>query len=106
MLSKTNLKFASELKSSLEPLVPGIKLFAFGSRVYGKPHSESDLDILAIVPGEMNQDLKWAIRDAVFPISLHHKTFIHILPVTEKLWENSTNYYLLKQDIEHRMLAL
>ena len=106
MKNEVDIKLATELKLLLEPLVPGVKLFAFGSRIYGSPNQESDLDILEIIPGEMDSKLKWSITDAIFPVSLQFKTFIHLLPITKSNWEKSAQYYLLKQDIKDRMMEL
>src|SRR5713226_7261541 len=62
-------RFARQVAERFEPE----KIILFGSYAYGKPHEDSDVDILVIMPcrNELDQSVKisWEI-DAPFPLDI------------------------------------
>jgi hypothetical protein len=64
---------------------------------------ESDNDILILTPGPVDRSLKKQIHDAVFPLSVQVGAFISVLTVQESEWNNSPEYYSLRQNITGEM---
>ncbi|MEX2138647.1 MAG: nucleotidyltransferase domain-containing protein [Pirellulales bacterium] len=66
-------RFAREVAERFEP----DKIILFGSHAYGKPHADSDVDILVIMPARNQLDQAFKIRLAIsapFPMDLIVRT--------------------------------
>ena len=66
-------RFAREVAKQFRP----DKIILFGSHAYGKPHVDSDVDILVIMPARNQLDQAFKIRMAVpacFPMDLIVRT--------------------------------
>jgi predicted nucleotidyltransferase len=66
-------RFAREVARRFEPK----KIFLFGSRAYGKPHADSDVDILVVMPARNQLDQAVKIErtcDPPFPLDLLVRT--------------------------------
>ena len=66
-------RFAREVAEQFHP----DKIILFGSYAYGKPHADSDVDILVIMPARNQLDQAFKIHNAVrppFPLDLIVRT--------------------------------
>ena len=66
-------KFARDVAARFQPE----KIILFGSHAYGKPHADSDVDILVVMPARNQIDQAFKIRVAVeapFPMDLIVRT--------------------------------
>jgi predicted nucleotidyltransferase len=56
-------RFAREVVERFDP----DKIVLFGSHAYGKPHADSDVDILVVMPARNQLDQAFKIHDALRP---------------------------------------
>ena len=76
MTERLNLpaRYRAEVEKLLRRHVPGVDVWAYGSRVSGESHEASDLDLvlrgpeLAPIPAENLRNLRNALRDSDVPI--------------------------------------
>ena len=67
-------RFRAEIETLLRKHVPGVDVWAYGSRVSGESHDASDLDLvlrgpgLTPIPSDSLHDLREALRDSNIPI--------------------------------------
>ncbi len=92
-----------KLKSAVEKLYHGTEIKLFGSKVTGKFDEESDLDILIILSGEINEKIRKQILDIVFDINIEFDTNISPLILSKKEWEKLSplpiHYFIEKEGI-------
>ncbi len=96
----------SQIKYSVQQVVPGAEVFLFGSRGYGNPTEESDWDILVLTRQPVTPHLKKNVHSAIFPISVKISAFINMLILHENEWKNNPAYYSLHQSVDGRMIAV
>ena len=89
----------------VQSVVPGAKVFLFGSRAYGHPTEESDWDILILTSQKVDGTLKNEIHTALFPLSVQIGAFINTLTVEENDWVNNPGYYSLQHTIKRMVQA-
>jgi len=77
-----------KLKSILERLYPGVKFKIFGSKATGKYDEESDVDILILLPCEVDEKIREQVIDIIFDIDLEFDTNISPLILSQKEWRN------------------
>jgi predicted nucleotidyltransferase len=66
------------IKNIIEKYLPGMKVWAYGSRVNGQSHKGSDLDLVVIYPeGPSDQENLYKIREAFSESSLPILIDIH-----------------------------
>jgi predicted nucleotidyltransferase len=66
-------QFAREVAERFQPE----KIILFGSHAYGKPHADSDVDILVVMPCRNELDQAYKIRlaiEAPFPLDIKVRT--------------------------------
>lgn len=56
-------RFASEVAERFQPE----KIILFGSHAYGRPHADSDVDILVVMPARNQLDQAFKIHDTLRP---------------------------------------
>jgi len=102
-LTRSELDAIDKLKSTLERLYPGIKFKIFGSKATGKFDEESDIDILILLPCEVNEKIREQVIDIVFDIDLEFDTNISPLVLSQKEWENlyllPIHYFVEKEGV-------
>jgi len=102
-LTRSELDAIDKLKSTLERLYPGIKFKIFGSKATGKFDEESDIDILILLPCEVNEKIREQVIDIVFDIDLEFDTNISPLILSQKEWENlyplPIHYFVEKEGV-------
>jgi len=92
-----------KLKSTLEMLYPGIKFKIFGSKATGKYDEESDIDILILLPCEVNEKIREQVIDIIFDIDFKFDTNISPLILSQKEWRNlyplPIHYFVEKEGV-------
>ena len=68
--AKADLVLLRRCKAAIELVAPGAKVILYGSRARGDAAEDSDYDLLVIVDGKADADVRQRIRDAIFPIEL------------------------------------
>ena len=63
-------------------------LVLFGSVARGQDDTESDLDLLVLVPRPFTRRWRHGITDAVFEVNLKYGTNLSTLVVEREAWEN------------------
>jgi predicted nucleotidyltransferase len=96
---RTKQQILLSIKSQVQQVLPGAEIILFGSRVNGYFTEESDWDILVITHTPVTKELKQAIHNKIFPLSVSIGTFINILVVNSKDWLQNPSYYSLKKTI-------
>ncbi len=96
----------STIKALVKEEIPDAKVYLFGSRATGKVHEESDWDILIITSQTVDRDLKRKVREKLYPFSLSIFSFIDLIVVNEKDWEENPSYYALTLSIKDEVKAI
>ena len=106
MLTIQEKKVLSELKISILKLSDMAELRLYGSRARGDNDSESDFDILVVVPG-LTKELKDTIRDIVWEKGFDNDMFISALIVNKQDWyESPLRVSPIKKSIEREGVSL
>jgi len=64
------------------------KFRLFGSKASGTSDSESDLDLLIVLPGKITESIRKDIIHLIFDINLDYNTNISAMIVSEAEWES------------------
>lgn len=91
-LSKKEERAVIKLIGELRASWPGAKLKLFGSKATGKFDEESDIDMLILLPCEVNEKTREQIIDIVFEINLEFDSNITYIPQIAK--GNNSNFHL------------
>lgn len=86
-LSKKEERALNNLIAKLRASWPGTKLKLFGSKATGKFDEESDIDILILLPCQVNEKTREQIIDIVFEINLEFDSNISPLILSKTEWE-------------------
>lgn len=80
-------KTLKEIKASIRKIAGDrFRLVLFGSRANGTAQPDSDVDLLVVLPDELDTfDLKEKIRDAVYDFSLKTSYLFSVILVSETL---------------------
>jgi predicted nucleotidyltransferase len=75
-------------KSILAQRLPAYSLIAFGSRARGDADIESDLDVLVLVDGEVDDAVRRTISDCAWEASFDSGIVLSPLAVSRQEWEH------------------
>ncbi|MGE5340149.1 MAG: nucleotidyltransferase family protein [Candidatus Omnitrophota bacterium] len=79
----------ADLKQVLtERLGVGVELYLYGSVARKDYGSDSDIDILVLIPGKVDTDLKEEIIDIAFYIEIKYSVCIQIIARSKEYWES------------------
>ena len=88
------------VKNQIKEVLPEAHIFLFGSRANNSATEESDWDILVLSSQQpITKLIKQQIHNRVFPLSVSIGSFINVLLVTEKDWQQNPSYYSIKKTI-------
>lgn len=77
-----------EVKKSVQQIDPEAEIFLFGSRARGDARADSDWDFLILLSQPMTQEVKRAIRDALYEVELETNSVISSLIHYHQDWED------------------
>jgi predicted nucleotidyltransferase len=66
----------------------GIALILFGSAARGTCDSESDIDILVLIPGRVDMRIEEGVIDAAYEIELRHDVVFGIIVYSREFWDS------------------
>ncbi|HHG73821.1 MAG TPA: nucleotidyltransferase domain-containing protein [Persephonella sp.] len=78
-------KALKEIKDFINQTFKESKIFIYGSKTYGEPTQESDLDLLIIIPN-LNWKVKKKIINKITEINWKYDTNISPIVVSEEEW--------------------
>jgi predicted nucleotidyltransferase len=89
-MKKENIKRSlSELKKVLTKRFGSeIELYLFGSVARNDYHPESDIDILVLLPGNVDTSLKEEVIGLAYDIELKHSVVFGIVVRSQQYWES------------------
>lgn len=102
-LKNDEIKAILELKNKILKLAPLVEIIFYGSKIRGDFDSESDIDLLIIVP-HLTKDLKYRIIDIATEIELKYNTVFGLVIISEEkykksnLFKNSLYYKNIKNE--------
>ena len=96
---KTKQQILVAIKSQVQQVLPDAEIILFGSRANGVFTDESDWDILVLADKPVTKKIKQTIHDKIFPLSVSISSFINVLVVSRKDWQQNPSYYSLKKTI-------
>ncbi len=102
----TDKEILSQIKTTIQEIIPDAKVYLFGSRATGKVHEESDWDILALTDKQYPKSYKWQIHDKLFPLSVSLGTIFQFVIATQKEWKHNPGHYTFQLNIQNEMIAL
>jgi len=79
----------AELKNALiERFGDRISVIMFGSAARGTCDSESDIDVLVLIPGEVTTRLEEDVFDIAYPIELSRNVIFGIIVYSNEFWNS------------------
>ncbi|MBN2385146.1 nucleotidyltransferase domain-containing protein [bacterium] len=88
-LEPNEISALDELTQALADSWPGIQSILFGSKVSGNADSESDLDVLILFPGALEQAIRQKIVHLIFELNLRFNTNISPVVLSLDEWMES-----------------
>lgn len=90
-LQKIDLKFImviDEVKKIIRSVIKQpFEITLYGSVARGEETSESDIDLLVLIDGSVNDGIKHLIRESVYPIELERDVVISLFIESKEIWE-------------------
>lgn len=104
---QTDKEILSEIKRTVQKIVPDAEVILFGRRASGNIHDESDWDILILTNNRANRKLKDKIRESIYVLQCKYSVMIQTVIAGKKEWYNNPSYYSLRINIsENPTIAL
>lgn len=99
--TSSEIEAIDRIVTELRSRWPDAKLKLFGSKVTGKFDKESDIDVLIILPCEVDEKIREEIIDMIFDINLKFDTNISPLIFSEREWADLSilpiHYFIEKE---------
>jgi predicted nucleotidyltransferase len=106
-LSPNEMSALTDLMTTLRSHWPLANFKLFGSKARGTADAESDVDLLAVLPCPITEEIRRRIVHTVFDINLSHESNISVLIVSEEEWRHSLISLLpIHADVEREGIAL
>ena len=108
-MTKKQINMAvQELKLKLRMLFgEDIELRLFGSAARGDTRKYSDIDVLVLLPGRVDNSIEEKVFDAAFDIELKHGVIFGIIVYAREFWTSEIAASMpLYQNIEREGLAV
>lgn len=108
-MTKKQINIAvQELKSKLRMLFgKNIELRMFGSAVRGDYRKHSDIDVLVLLPGRVDNAIEEKVFDAAYDIELKHGVIFGIIVYGREFWGTELAASMpLYQNIEREGIAV
>ena len=102
----TDKEILTQIKTSIQEVLPDEKVFLLGRRARGDWHDESDWDILVLTEKRYPKSVKWKIHDKLFSLSVSIGTVFQFVVATEDEWVNAPELYILYKGVEDELRAL
>ena len=81
----TNQEIINKIRETLSPFIEGAKYILYGSRARGDYHSDSDVDLMIILPdsykGKKFADTQYEITERLYDLELQWNMAVEISPV-------------------------
>ncbi len=109
MVTKKQINMAvQELKLTLRMLFgEEIELRLFGSAVRGDYRNHSDIDLLVLLPGKVDNAIEEKVFDAAYDIELKHGVIFGIIVYAREFWNSEVAASMpLHQNIEKESVAV
>jgi len=89
-LKQENIEKAlAELKLNLiKRFNPAIELYLFGSVARGDYEDDSDIDVLVLMPGEINNSIEEEIFDEAYEIELKYDVIFGVIACSNDFWNS------------------
>ena len=89
MTEKNINKAIAEVKNILNRnLGEGVELYLFGSVARKEYVRDSDIDILVLVPGEVNTAIEERIIDLIYEVELKYSVVFGVVVYSKKFWSS------------------
>ena len=89
----------NRMKQIVHSVLPEAKVILFGSRANGTETEESDWDLLILDKNAVDKKTRWAVYDALYPLSLELFAIINPIVANEEEWEQSPSWYSLRLSV-------
>ena len=104
---QTDKEILSEIKRTVQEILPDAEIILFGSRASGNIREESDWDILVLTNDRVDINLKDKIREGIYSLQWKYSVMIQTVIAGKEEWYSNPSYYSLRINIsENPTLAL
>ena len=101
----TDTETLGRMKQIVHTVLPNAKVFLFGSRANNTAMEESDWDLLILDKKTVDKKTRWAVHDALYPLSLEMLTVINTVVVNEDEWERNPGWYALRLSVSRNTVV-
>jgi predicted nucleotidyltransferase len=78
----------NEIKIKVLDIEPDAEVFLFGSRARGDSHSDSDWDILILLPDFANFKIKSIISEKLYDVEIKYSVLLNLIYRKKNTWFN------------------
>ena len=78
----------NEIKIKVLDIEPDAEVFLFGSRARGDSHSDSDWDILILLPDFSNFKIKSIISEKLYDVEIKYSVLLNLIYRKKNTWFN------------------
>lgn len=88
MLNPKTANAIKELKTKIEKEFKNSEIILFGSAATGTADSESDIDLLILVDGDLDNTIEEKIFETSFDVELNNDVIFGIIAYPKKFWHS------------------
>jgi predicted nucleotidyltransferase len=108
-IMESNCRLAiNELKTKLVVMFGGdVELKLFGSVARGDDQKYSDIDVLVLLPGEVDHDIEERVFDAAYDLELKYNVVFGIIVYEKAFWQSDLAAVMpLHRNVEREGLSV
>lgn len=102
----TQKEILSSIKAAVQEVIPGAKVYLFGSRARGDWHEDSDWDILVLTKRKYQKAVKNLFHEKLKTVGFVRYYRIQFILATEEEWEEAPQFYSLHKLANPELILL
>jgi predicted nucleotidyltransferase len=100
-LTERDRRCLTEAAATLKSKLPVERVILFGSKARGDAAADSDIDLLVLTSRPVTPELREALSDLAFQVSLRNDAVLSFIAASSQEWDNGLlRYTLIHQEVE------
>jgi predicted nucleotidyltransferase len=106
VMEKSRKEILAKIKQAVKRIEPKAKIILFGSRARGDERTDSDWDLLILIPGKADLKKEQEFRHALFLLELEYGQAFSTFVYSNQDWEKTYRITPLYQNIQKEGVRL